>query len=356
MPYKVHSGREALETLYSSWDALSRRCPGHVFQTTGFVRAWTETLGITSKTTPLVVTYERDGEIVALFPACIVRENVMPLVTWLGGPHMLDYGDILFDTERSDVSAEQFVRGAITRLREHAKGAFLYLPNVRSDAVCHEGLANTMVELKRDVAPYILLDGTYTDFLASLGKKRRHNLANFERRLARAGDVEFRVLSTDDPDFDSTVAEILRLQRLRFADLPPNAPIFDPHYEEFRLEHARHSGGPLASVLTLNGQMIAGSLQCVYDNRMYYLVTAFDEQFAEFAPGKLLVSRLIQYSFEQGLKAFDFCWGGEAYKYFWTSDEEPLDSFISDGPAGRLLATAASLRRRVAAATSSMLT
>ena len=42
---------------------------------------------------------------------------------------------------------------------------------------------------------------------------------------------------------------------------------------------------------------------------MYYLVTAFDQEFAEFAPGKLLVRRLIEYSFDEHLGVFDFCLG-----------------------------------------------
>lgn len=319
-----------------------------MFQTSGFVRSWIDTVGVTKRALPLVVTYEHHGQIVALFPACLVREGVVPLVTWLGGPHVLDYGDILFDREHANISAEQFVRVAIKRLRRRTPGACLYLPNVRLDAACYDGLAAILREVKRDVAPYVSLNGTYEEYLASLGRKHRHNLANFDRKLARAGDVAFRVFTADDPDFDTTVAEVLRLQRLRFTDLPANAPVFDPCYEAFRLQHARCDGGPLVSSLTLDGLMVAGSLQCAFGDRMYYLVTAFDQEFAEFAPGKLLVSRLIQYSFERGLKAFDFCWGSEQYKYFWTSDEEPLASFVGRDPAGHVLTAAASLRRRIA--------
>jgi CelD/BcsL family acetyltransferase involved in cellulose biosynthesis len=320
-----------------------------VFQTTGFARSWMDTVGAEKSATPVVVTYEQRSETVALLPLCIVREGATLLLTWLGGPHMLDYGDILFDTEVSDVTVEQFMQTAIAKARHKARGAFLYLPNVRLDAVCYSALENEMQEFKRGSAPYLPLIGTFTDYIGSLGRKRRHNLANFERRLERAGEVDFRILHTGEGGFDANVAEVLRLQRLRFANRPLGAPIFDPCYETFRLEHARNGGGPSVAALTLDGHMIAGSLQCVFGNRMYYLVTAFDQEYSPFAPGKLLVRRLIEYSYEQRLDTFDFCWGSEAYKYFWTHDEEPLVTFVSDGPAGRLLATAASLKRRVAA-------
>ncbi len=350
MPYSVHVGRKALDSVFPAWESLAERCPGHVFQTTGFARSWMDTVGADKGATPVVVTYEQEGDTVALLPLCIVREGATLLLTWLGGPHMLDYGDILFDAQRAGVTAEQFMRTAMARARAHARGAFLYLPNVRLDAVCYDALESNMHEFKRDSAPYLQLVGTFADYIKSLGKKRRHNLANFENRLERAGEVDFRVMNAEDAGFEASVAEVLRLQRLRFASRPLGAPIFDPCYETFRIEHARHSGGPSVAALTLDGRLIAGSLQCLFGERMYYLVTAFDEGYSQFAPGKLLVRRLIEYSYQLGLEAFDFCWGSEAYKYFWTHDEEPLVTFVSEGPAGRFLATAASLKRRLAAA------
>lgn len=352
MSYSVHSGQEALDALCPAWDALAERCPSHVFQTTGFARAWSDTIGPATKATPLIITYERDGDTVALFPASVIRAGVVPLVTWLGGSHVLDYGDILFDPARADVTVDQFVTEAISLLHRHALGAFLYLPNVRRDATCYGSLARSMRELGHDVAPYLTLADTYADYMTSLGKKRRHNLSNFEHRLERAGHVGFRVLEPDDPDFNGVVAEVLRLQRLRFAHLPANSLIFNPCCGDFRFVHAQHDGGPIAAALTLDGHLIAGSLQCVYGNRMYYLVTAFDQEFAEFAPGKLLVRRLIEYSFDEHLGVFDFCLGDESYKYFWTRDVEPLSSFVSSGPAGRLLATAAGLRKHMMAVAS----
>ena len=200
MPYSVHVGREALEDVFPAWEALAACCPGHVFQTTGFARSWMDTVGAEKGATPIVVTYEHAGDTVALLPLCIVRQGATVLLTWLGGPHMLDYGDILFDPERSNIAAEQFVRTAIDRARTHARGTFLYLPNVRLDAVCYNALESTMHEFKRGAAPYLELADTFADYITSLGRKRRHNLSNFERRLERAGVVDFRVLEPDDPD------------------------------------------------------------------------------------------------------------------------------------------------------------
>jgi CelD/BcsL family acetyltransferase involved in cellulose biosynthesis len=346
--YTVHIGREGLGALRPQWDALAQRSPGHVFQTTGFVDAWASTVGAHTGATPLVVTREQaDGVVTALFPACIVPFGPARLITWLGGPHVLDYGDILHDSTTCDVSAVQFVADALPLLRQSARGAFLYLTNVRRDATCRDALGTHMRHFKRSVAPYVALEGSLDDYLRTLSRNRRHNLARIERKLARRGEARFELLRAADSGFEQVVAQILALQKQRFAQQRSNAPIFEPCYEQFRLEHATHDGGIIAARLSLDGQLVAGSLQCVYAGRMYYLVTAFNEDFADVAPGKLLVRYLLEYCYDNNLGVFDFCWGDEAYKYLWTDRQVELDTFVSDDFAGRTLTSVAGLRRRL---------
>lgn len=330
--------------IVPAWDGLAERCPAHIFQTTAFVQAWTRTVGAKLSATPLVITRGRGDDIAAIFPACLVSEGPIRLVTWLGGPHVLDYGDILIDPARCDITADEFVAESLGLIRTHAHGAMLYLTNVRDDAVVGEALHSKLCTYKQSAAPYILLNGTYDEYLASLGKKRRHNLERLARKLGRCGHMDFKLLGGGDAGFEETVRAIVGLQKARYESRHA-APIFGPCYERFRIEHALADPCVTVGSLSVDGVLAAGTLQCVRHGRLYYLITTFDDAFAECGPGRVATLRLLEHAFDSGVEVFDFCWGTERYKYEWTSTEERLTTFVDDGPAGRLLRAAGKLRQ-----------
>jgi CelD/BcsL family acetyltransferase involved in cellulose biosynthesis len=333
-----------LARIIPAWDALAGNCPTHVFQTSAFVQAWTRTVGAKLHATPLVITRGIGDDIAAIFPACLVSEGPIRLVTWLGGPHVLDYGDILLDPARCDISADEFVAESLALIRRHAHGAMLYLTNVRDDAVASEALDARLCIYKQSAAPYIPLDGTYDEYLTSLGKKRRHNLERLARKLERCGQVDFELLGGGDERFEETARAIVRLQKTRY-DSRQAAPIFGPCYERFRIEHALADPCVTVGSLRVDGALAAGTLQCTHCGRLYYLITTFDDAFAECGPGRVATLRLLESAFDSGVEVFDFGWGTERYKYEWASAEERLTTFVDDGPAGRLLRAAGKLRQ-----------
>jgi len=67
--------------------------------------------------------------------------------------------------------------------------------------------------------------------------------------------------------------------------------------------------------LTVDGQKAAAYLCIHYDNQLWVYNSAWDQAFAEFSPGWVLLGYLVQWAIEQGIQAVDFMRGDEVYKY-----------------------------------------
>jgi CelD/BcsL family acetyltransferase involved in cellulose biosynthesis len=74
--------------------------------------------------------------------------------------------------------------------------------------------------------------------------------------------------------------------------------------------------------LSVNGTPIAFQLNAVDGRRVEFLIGAFDEQWARYSPGHILMLECIRWSFERGLD-YDFRIGDEPYKSIWARRDTP---------------------------------
>lgn len=342
MPYRLLAGSEGLDEASAGWRALESRAPCHPFQTYEFCRTWYQCVGERGGATPLIAAYEEDGETLGLFPASVMPYGPVRLLAWMAAPYLIDFGDVLFDGSSAGTSAAEFVEHSLSLLRSTAHGTVLCLNHVRSDAIAFETLDATQTAFKRDPSLYVPIVGDFDAYFSSLSGNARHNVRKALRRLQGSGEVRFRILAKDDPDFDRVATRFVELrERRRGASRPGHA--------DFRMEQARSEPSSTFAILTLNGAIIATDLIGVRAGRMYSVEPAFDDEFASHAPGKVLFYHLIRHCFEQGFDVFDFACGGESYKYQWTHDEVPLTTFVSGGVQGLVLKAASETRRRLRA-------
>jgi CelD/BcsL family acetyltransferase involved in cellulose biosynthesis len=166
--YEVYEGAEGLERLRSAWEALEPTGADHIFQTYAHAELWQRDVGEPTGARPLVVGLREDGRVVGIFPACRVWQYGVPLLTWVGAPRVLDYGDVIFDPE-ARTSVDEFVAGSLRILRRRAWGSALYLTNVRDDARAFGALSSQLREYRASTAPFVPIRGTWEDYLASRG-------------------------------------------------------------------------------------------------------------------------------------------------------------------------------------------
>ncbi len=135
-------------------------------------------------------------------------------------------------------------------------------------------------------------------------------LVKNRRKLEHKGKLTFDFVSGPDalPDLD----RLLDWRRQRFQEVndPAQAAIQSVFY------HRLVEEGSLAKVgrLRLDDELAAGCLGLVEGDRILILVLAYNIQFANWAPGLLMVESCIEASAKLGLTVFDLTIGDETYK------------------------------------------
>jgi CelD/BcsL family acetyltransferase involved in cellulose biosynthesis len=347
--YEVHEGTEGLVRLKTAWESLEATGADHVFQTYAHAELWQRTIGAPTRATPRIVTLREGERTVGIFPACRVHQYGVPLLTWIGAPRVLDYGDVLFDTTAAETPVDDFVAHSLGLLAETGRGALTYLPNVREDARAAGALGVRMRVFRETTAPFVPIVGTWEEYLARRGRDLRKDLTRPRRRLEERGLVEFDLLGPGDPGVESALEALVSFQRARFDGLINRTNLFDERYVRFRREQVSGPYGRIAT-LRLDGVPIAAALGVVYRNRYYSIVPGFDRAFAPFSPGVLLKGFVVRSCFENGWDPCDFCWGDEPHKYRWTDTETKLTTFVSNDWKGAALGAAATARHRAIAA------
>ena len=344
--YEVYEGSEGLAALRSAWESLEATGVDHIFQTFAYADMWQRTIGAHSGARPILVALREDGRVVGILPACRVGQNGVPLLTWLGAPLVLDYGDVIFDPAAARTPIDEFVAEALRLATEHARGALLYLSNVRSDARAYPVLLSRLRVCRESAAPFVPIAGTWEEYLGTRGRGLRRALKRRQRSLEESGACEYRVLGPGDQRSSAALARLVSFQRARFGGLVNRTNLFDDRYVRFRSEQAAEPHGNIVA-LELDGEFIAVSLGAVFRGRSYAVVTGFDEAHAAVSPGLLLAGFSIRSCFENGWNPRDFCWGDEAYKYKWTDSEMKLTTFVSNDIRGAVVAAGAASRRLV---------
>lgn len=339
-----------LESVAPVWRSMeSESCYG--FQLFDWVMSWYETIGRAEKIEPAVVVVEsKRGEPVMLLPLGIAQSGLLKRLVWLGG-RLSDYlGPLLGAQWRSFVSTESF-----PALWDRILKA---LPAV--DAVVLDRLpenigdqSNPLTSLPCQPHPssthQALLHGDLKGFVRS--KRSGKSVATDrrkERRLAEHGDIRF-VVATQPNQRDELLAALYRQKSAGYQVLGVADLFAQESYRSFVAGVcATMPRNALLAGLVVGDRVAATCFCLVHGNRLYYLLPAYErDELTRFGPGNVLLYRLFEWCFEQGITVFDFTLGDEPYKYFWSGQEMYMqDHFRGITPAGHLyiMALKASLR------------
>ena len=171
-------------------------------------------------------------------------------------------------------------------------------------------------------APFI--DCPRTDRSAwerSRKKAARSDILRCEKRLAEAGSLA--IFQLDNAALNAASAQVamagfLGMYHRQWAQ---NRFRREPRWLDFyqRLAVAGAQAGTLEfSFVTLDGQPVAAHYGFVHKARRYYFTPTYDVDLARFSPGKVLLRRLVEGSFDRG-EVFDFQNDLEPYKLDWST-------------------------------------
>ena len=345
MSYTILSGPDGLEQARESWTELERRDGVSYFQTYALARAWYETLGGRVGAQPQIVVLHDGDTPVGLFPGCVTRVHGVRVLTWMGLPDVLDSADVLFDTQQTHVSADEFVSEAVSRLRRANRVQPLLLSNIRADAVAYPALSATLNSYRHGVVPVVTANCVPDSYEASLSKGLRKNLRRRRNALTRNGGfvIEDRELG-DEASFELLRSLCdLKIKQRELAGL--RVDLVGEEYVAFlRMQTELGTTGVL-STLVFDGKMIAGMYDVIRGAVRYGILLAYDPEYARYSPGLVLETQSMRGWLCAGVpRTYDLGWGSDAYKNHWRPTEWPLTTFVGKGPAGLAILAASKTR------------
>ena len=351
------------------WNALAARTPWATpFALWAFHRAWWDAYGDAHEQTLVVVAADApDRDPVAIVPLMHRHEvepndagirtqmrhaagepltPVAPTATavFFGATYHADYATVL--TDPADLPA---VARAVVAYLVDAAGDMtdarpwdvVDLRRLRCGDPAADALADAFrreetrehwhVTMEReDVCPVVTLgEGMdYEGYLATLGKKERHEIRRKVRRAEAAGPIALTIVA--DPLAELPVFIDLHQKRWGDDGLFPETPGGDCS-RRFFAQLFRHFGpdGPLKLArLTVGDRTIAEGVHFDDGKVIYYYNAGVDPEARELSPGVVMAASYMQLALGLGRSRVDFLRGDEPYKYEWGALDEPIQRLL----------------------------
>jgi len=184
-----------------------------------------------------------------------------------------------------------------------------------------------------DVCPVVTVEAGagWDDYLASLGKKARHEIRRKLRRGQAAGGLGVELAAPTARAVD----EFIALHQKRFGDeglFPPTeggerSRQFVKRLAE--LELAEGESGQLQVAQVRSGERLIFSALAFDDGQTCYFYNAgMDPDAAELSPGITGTAEYLRDRIEAGRRRFDFMRGSEPYKYEWGARDELIERLL----------------------------
>jgi len=167
-----------------------------------------------------------------------------------------------------------------------------------------------------------------------LSRKFRSNLRNREKRLQAMGEVTFEVANHSAPA-DGALEAFYALEASSWKAGIGTAIAQRPPVRAFYDCLVQRSGDRIwLPVLRVGNRPIAAQIICLAGRTLFMLKTAYHPDFAPFAPGQLLTSRLIQYAIAHGMQTLDFLGDPMTWKADWAPQLRPHCKLVLFAPTG----------------------
>ncbi len=168
---------------------------------------------------------------------------------------------------------------------------------------------------QQEVCPVVSLPATWDDYLASLGRKDRHELRRKLRRAEATAGLRWFIVGPEHDLAEATEDFLDLVER----SSPEKAAFLTSQRREFFRELIRVSyeaGWLQLAFLELGEQKLAAYLNFVYNNRVLSYNSGLDWQNdPRLGAGIVLAAILIRHAIEEGREVYDFMRGDERYKY-----------------------------------------
>jgi len=346
------------------WDALRAANPWATpFSDWAFHRAWWDAYGANAHQETLVVAGASAPDVIVGIVPLMHRHEVEPgdalvhttlrhgsnadltpvpptaTAIFFGASYHADYATVLCTPTDLPAVAEAVAEYVVSR--EARDWDVLDLRRLRCGDPAADALAAalgsreiaegwTLNMEREDVCPVVTLPegADLDDYLATLGKKERHEIRRKVRRAEAAGEV----LLSESADPLADLEAFIDLHQKRWgADglFPPTAGGEQSRVFVRRLFETFGPDGALRlTFLTVADRRIAAGIHLETADGYLYYNAGVDPDARDLSPGVVMVQRYVERAIATGRRRMDFLRGNEPYKYEWGAVDEPIQRLL----------------------------
>ena len=313
--------REELEPAFiEEWRALlGRASMNKLFASPTWLRVWWQEFG--GGRDLILLSVRNGGELVGVAP--LMRDG--DRLCFAGDTEICDYMDFI-----AAPGEEEAVLSAVLRSLGEEPWQELILWGVPDGSPTLEALkaASTRFGLSvdietEDVCPQLDLPSTWSEYLASLDRKDRHELRRKLRKLGQVGEVELETVE-EPAAVVAALDDFLRLYRESRSD---KAAFMTEQMERFfrAIVSALAAEGRIELIfLNLGGVRVAAVLCFCEGEESLLYNSGYDPNYAYLSVGLLSKALALRKAIEEGKSRFDFLRGHEPYKYDLGAQDVPV--------------------------------
>lgn len=339
------SDERSFDGLEQEWPSLvgASRAPS-VFLTWEWVRTWWTVFGEEKEL--FVITFRDDeSRLCGIAPLYRTRRGFGPFgvnelrFIGFGEDVKPDYLGLI-----ARAGTEDQIAAALCRYLEDAAGEWdtVRLTDIVGDMPYLESVARyyeargCRIGLETSATcRYVSLPHSYDDYLTTLGRNLRYNIARRTKTLLKGFDAELFVW--EEP---STVAEgideLARLHRKRWAGRRGSRSFSSDRYLRFHRAVAREfleKGWLRLYGLRIEGRIVAALYCYHYMGKVYYYQSGFDPDWYRYSTGLVLCAFALRRAIEEGAQEFDFLRGDHSYKEAWSQSSRTTRTLYLAKPA-----------------------
>lgn len=331
----VVTNAQDMRTLEPDWRKLEAEAPGAIlFQ--GW--DWCATALAAEPThAPFILCVHQGERLVGLLPLKITTKWRMKVLTGLAEPFQ-EFSDLLV---APGYPADELVTLMMQEVSADVAD-LVHLGQVRADSHLFGGISGHLVPVgKATGAPSVSLSD-YPDvaaYMATVRSKTRKNIRNARNRMEKGGRVAD-LVTTHGAPFDAVVARCFEGRQAWLEAKGITSRAFsDTHFGTF-LESFKSGGSSpvetLAITLHCGDDAVADIWGFVHRERFYTYMNTYDEAFAAFSPGKMLLGSAVEACFAQELAVMETMVPEMPYKMTWATHTVPVrDQAVGLTPRGK---------------------
>jgi hypothetical protein len=348
----------------AAWDALVDASPAATpFSCHCVQRAWWDAYGADAHEQTLVIVDESDpATIVGIAPLMHrhelepgdlaarttlrreVSSRLLPVpdsatAVFFGASYHADYATIL--ASRDDLPAVCDAVAAYLAAQDPSRWDVVDLRRLRHGDPAADALEAAFEKLapsagwcvtreEEEVCPVATLpDGADFDgFLATLGKKERHEIRRKIRRAEGAGEIRLDASAEPLADLESFVE--LHQKRWGADGLfpPTDGGGASRRFFAGLFGECSNPGPVELRFLTVGGRRIAAGVTFDDGQTVYYYNAGVEPEARDLSPGVVMVALYITDAIARGRRSVDFMRGNEPYKYEWGAVDRPIERLL----------------------------